>query len=123
MSGDPRAKRIGKGKPTGTGFKKTYRPGEQAPVAVITSKPKPLKRVVPAYPERMRELEIEGRVRLLLTIDGNGRVIKAKVIKSLRKELDDEAVKAAKKMLFAAAKVNGVPVTVTIPYTFTFVLD
>jgi TonB family protein len=123
LRGDPNVKRMGKGKPTGRGFKKTYQPGERAPVAVITTKPKPLKRVVPNYSERMRELEIEGRVRLLLTVNGKGRVSKVKVLKGLRKELDDEAVKAAKKMLFAPAKVNGVPVTVTIPYTFTFVLD
>lgn len=124
-SGDPSARRVGKGKPTGKrrGFKKKYEPGEAAPVAVVTSRPGVKKRVQAVYPPRMRELEIEGRVVLQLTIDGKGKVVAVKVLKSLRKPLDQAAIKAARQMLFSPAKVGSTPVKVKIPYTFTFVLD
>jgi periplasmic protein TonB len=108
---------------TETGFKQTYARGEQAPVAVVTTPPKVRKQVQPEYPERMRELGIEGRVILELTLDEQGRVVAVKVVTSLRKELDDVAVVAARQLLFSPALVNGKAVAVKIPYTFTFVLD
>ncbi|PIE17784.1 MAG: hypothetical protein CSA65_07745 [Proteobacteria bacterium] len=122
---DPRVRRVGKGKPKAgkKGFKKTFKRGERAPVAVISSMPRVQKRVQAAYPERMRELGIEGRVVLQLTVGPDGRVTKTKVLKGLRKELDRAAIAAAKKMRFTPAKVGTIPVTVKIPYTFTFVLD
>lgn len=114
-------KKVENKKPTG--FKKTYQRGEMAPVAVITTRPRVLKRVQADYPERMRELGIEGRVVLELTIDADGNVINIKVLKSLRPELDEAAKAAARKMRFAPATVSGTAVKVKIPYTFTFVLD
>ncbi|MCK5799456.1 MAG: TonB family protein [Deltaproteobacteria bacterium] len=124
LATDPRIRRIGKGKPKGKpGFKKKFTRGERAPVAVISTMPRVVRRVAPIYPERMRDLEIEGKVILQLTIGADGSVKKIKILKSLKKELDAAAIAAAKKMRFAPAKVGGTPVTVTIPYTFTFVLD
>jgi len=116
----PRIRRRGKAT---KGFKKTFSAGEQAPLAVITTRPLPVKRVQPDYPERMRNLGIEGRVVLQLTVDGKGRVTKAKIIKSLHPDLDRLCVAAAKKMIFKPATVNGTPVLVKIPYSFAFVLD
>ena len=120
---DPAIRRVGKGVPKRRGFKKNYAKGELAPVAVITTRPQVRKRVQPRYPARMRELEVEGKVVLQLTVDEVGAVIEAKVLKSLRPELDAEALRAARQMLFAPAKVGGTPVKVKISYTFTFVLD
>ncbi|MBW2734786.1 MAG: energy transducer TonB [Deltaproteobacteria bacterium] len=121
---DPRVRRIGKGRPDAKpGFKKDYKPGERAPLAVVTTRPKKLKDVQPRYPEHLRDLEIEGRVVLKLTIDGNGKVVDAKVLKGLHKELDAEAIKAAKQLRFSPGKAGGVPIKMDITYTFTFVLD
>ncbi len=106
-----------------TGFKSSYSKGEEAPVAVVTVQPKVLRQVNVEYPERMKELGIEGRVVLELTVDGNGKVVAARVLTGLRAELDAVALAAARKLLFSPATVNGVPVKVKIPYTFTFVLD
>ncbi|MFH1129983.1 MAG: TonB family protein [Pseudomonadota bacterium] len=120
----PSVKRVGKGKPDGQpGFKGNYEPGEFAPIAVIKTMPKVLREIVPSYPERMRDLGIEGRVVLQLTINENGEVKKVRLLRGLRKELDDAAIDAAKKMLFEPAQVNNVPVSIKIRYTFTFVLD
>jgi TonB family protein len=104
-------------------FKSSYSKGEEAPVAVLTTQPKVTKKVTAEYPEKMKELGIEGRVILELTIDGSGQVVAVRVVKSLRKELDETAAAAARQMAFAPATVNGTPVKVKIPYTFTFVLD
>jgi protein TonB len=109
--------------PSGHGFKKDYTPGEKAPLAVATTLPKMVKKVVPEYPEKARELGIEGRVMLELTVDGEGKVIDVRIVKGLHPVLDAAAVEAAKKMRFQPGTVNGTPVTLKIPVPFTFVLD
>jgi len=122
----PRIRKRGpkqKSKGPKTGFKTTYRRNERAPIAMITTKPKVKKRVLASFPERARDLGIEGRVQLELTIDANGRVVKVKLLKGLHPLLDASAQKAARKMRFVPATVNGTAVKVKIKYTFTFVLD
>jgi|GEM_PF-2007756 TonB family protein len=121
---DPQIRKVGKGQPKGQrGFKKDYKVGEAAPVAVVTSMPKLRKRVQPKYPPRMRDLGIEGRVVLNLTVDAKGRVTKAKLMRGLHKELDKAALAAAYKLVFSPAMVNKTAVSVQIPFTFSFVLD
>lgn len=107
----------------GGGFKTQYRRGESAPSAALTTPPKVTEEVKPNYPEAIRELGIEGKVVLEITIDGEGRVIAARVMQSLHPVLDQEAIVAAKQMRFQPAAVNDVPVQVTWRYTFVFVLD
>lgn len=109
--------------PTRRGFKKTYEKGEQAPLAVATTMPKTIQVVKPEYPEKARELEIEGRVILELTVNGEGKVVAVRVIQKLHPLLDEAAKKAAMKMRFQPGTVNGTPVTLKIPVPFTFVLD
>ncbi len=117
-------KKPGKiGKVDRPGFKTKFKTGERAPLAVVTRLPKVGKRVVPEYPDRMKELGIEGRVVLELTINASGKVIKARVVTGLHPQLDAAARAAALKMRFSPGTVNNVAVSVKIPYTFTFVLD
>jgi TonB family protein len=104
-------------------FKSSYARGEEAPVAVLTTRPKVTQQVTAEYPEKMRDLGIEGRVILELTVDASGRVVAASVTTSLRPEFDRVALAAARRLIFSPATVNGTPVKVKIPYTFTFVLD
>ena len=92
---DPRIRKRGPRRPKRKkpkGFKKKWAKGERAPTAVITRMPKVRKRVTARYPERMRELGIEGRVVLQLTIDEQGKVVKVRVLTSLRRELDRKSV-------------------------------
>jgi TonB family protein len=112
-----------KPRPARPGFKKTYEKGERAPLAVVTTRPKVTKKIPADYPEEARDLEIEGRVVLELTIDETGKVVAVKVVKTLHPLLDKTAAAAARKMRFTPATVNGTAVTIKIPYTFTFVLD
>ena len=108
---------------TRPGFKKRYSAGEDAPLAVVSTMPRPIQRVPASYPEEARDLEIEGRVVLELTVDSTGKVVNVRVVKRLHPLLDAEASRAARKMRFTPGTVNGTPVRVKIPYTFTFVLD
>ena len=85
--------------------------------------PKIIKDVHIDYPEELKPLEIQGRVKLLLWINKNGRVIRARLIKGLHPKMDKLALKASKKLLFKPAMVDGKPVTVKITYSFVFVLD
>ncbi len=82
-----------------------------------------IQRVMPDYPEKLRRLEIEGKVKLELRIDEKGVVTHIKVLKSLHTLADQEAIKAARKMKFSPATVDGRAVAIKIPYTFTFVLE
>ncbi len=119
---DPRTRKRGK-KPKKKGFKKVYQKGEAAPMAVLTTRPSLIKNVEAVYPERVKDLGIEGRVKLRLTINHKGKVVKVKLLRSLHPKLDEVAMKAARKLLFSPATVNRVPVTHVITYTFTFTLD
>lgn len=56
--------------------------------------------VKPAYTEEARTAQIEGVVRVEMTVDELGNVVAAKVLKGLGYGLDDAAVRAAKQMTF-----------------------
>ena len=120
---DPRVRKRGKKPKKPTGFKKVYKTGEVAPMAVLTTRPRLLKNVEAIYPERVKDLGIEGRVMLRLTINHKGKVVKVKLLRSLHPKLNEVAMKAARKLVFSPATVNRVPVTHVITYTFTFTLD
>jgi TonB family protein len=104
-------------------FKTAYRPGEPAPLAVVTTMPRLITPITPSYPEEARDLGLEGRVTLALTIDGTGKVAAIQLLRGLHPLLDAEAISLARKLRFVPAKVNGTPVTLSIRYSVTFVLD
>jgi protein TonB len=77
------------------------------------SKPKPIKVVQPAYTEKAREAQVEGRVRVELVVDENGKVASAKVLAGLGHGLDEAALAAARSSTFAAATKCGKAVSST----------
>jgi protein TonB len=56
--------------------------------------------VKPTYTEEARTAQIEGIVRVEITVDEQGNVILVKVLRGLGYGLDDAAIAAAKKMGF-----------------------
>jgi protein TonB len=62
------------------------------------------------YPMQARQAEIEGLVRVEVTIDETGKVIAARALNSLGYGLDEVAVNYAKKWLFEPATRGGKPV-------------
>jgi protein TonB len=76
--------------------------------------------VKPKYPELARKAEVEGVVKVKITIDETGRVISAWVAASDAPILNDAAVDAAYRFTFRPALQRGVPVKATIGLTFEF---
>ena len=77
------------------------------------TKPTPIKVVQPAYTEKAREAQVEGRVRVEILVDENGQVANAKVLAGLGHGLDEAALAAARSSTFAAATRCGKPVSST----------
>lgn len=83
-------------------------------------KPKRQGFVVPKYTMEARQAEIEGVVRVEVTVDESGHVIRARVLSGLGYGLDDSALQAAKQMTFTPATQCGKPVvgTAVVPFNF-----
>jgi protein TonB len=93
------------------------KPAEKAGIAEANSKTvvsgvKPLVRVQPDYPTRLRNRRIEGWIKIEFTITTSGAVADAVVVDANPADVfDDVALKAIKKWKFEAKLVNGVAVT------------
>ncbi len=86
------------------------------------SPPRPARKPAPEYPEVALVTGAEGTVWVEVTIDENGRVIAARVVRSTAIQVLNEAAReAAMKWLFTAAKLHGVPVKsrISIPFEFS----
>ena len=85
--------------------------------------PRPKAIEKPHYPSIAKTAGIEGTVILQLLVETNGKVLKAKVLKSLHPELDKAAVDAAYRTTFYPAKQRDKPVKVWVSYPIRFVLE
>jgi periplasmic protein TonB len=74
------------------------------------------------YTKEGQEAEIEGSVRVQLTVDETGKVISASVLTGLGYGLDERALAAARDTLFEPATLCGSPVVATKVLAFTFEL-
>jgi protein TonB len=74
----------------------------------------------PAYTAPARQAEIEGVVKIEVTVDDTGKVIAARVVTPLGYGLDEAATAAAKRWTFEPATKCGRPVmgTATLPFRF-----
>lgn len=79
--------------------------------------------VVAGYPEKARAKEVEGTVKLLLTVNELGFVTAAKVLSGPGAGLDEAARDALLKARFKPVLPDGGPVASTREYAFTFSLD
>jgi protein TonB len=76
--------------------------------------------VAPKYTMQARQAEIEGVVRMQVTVDESGHVLNARVVSGLGYGLDESALAAAKATLFEPATQCGKPVvgTTILPFRF-----
>jgi protein TonB len=76
--------------------------------------------VAPKYTMEARQAEIEGVVRVEVTVDETGHVVSARVLSGLGYGLDESALAAAKASVFEPATRCGKPVvgTVVLPFRF-----
>ena len=99
-------------------------PPEPAPLqAKIDAQPSPVKTIRPVYPTGARQRKEEGDVVLELSVSAQGRVTAASVAKSCGyPELDDAALRAARKARFVPAKSGASSVAATVRITISFQL-
>ena len=84
-----------------------------------------LREVKPAYTSRAMREKIQGAVELEIVIDADGRVNRARVIKSLDPVfgLDNSALDAARQWTFKPAQLSGVPVATWATLVLNFRLE
>ena len=72
------------------------------------------------YPPMAAEENIQGKVILQFIVEKDGRVGEVKVVRSVHKDLDKEAIRIAKSLRFNPGRQNGQVVRVwyTLPVTF-----
>lgn len=81
---------------------------------VIAAKPRA------RYTDMARQAEIQGTVVLRMTFRSNGSVGSIVVIKSLPYGLTEQAIAAARKLVFLPAQINGANVAVTKQVEYSF---
>lgn len=107
--------------PSGTG---PTSPSGMAPVRVggNIKTPTKVRDVRPVYPLDAQSARIQGVVIIEATIDTDGRVYDAKVLRSIP-PLDDAALEAVRQWEFTPTEVNGVRVPVIMTVTVNFTLQ
>jgi TonB family protein len=81
--------------------------------------PKKIKHVEPVYPAIARSAGVTGVVTIEATIGADGKVIDAKVVRSIPL-LDQAALDAVRQWEYTSTLLNGVPVPVLMTVTITF---
>jgi protein TonB len=95
-------------------------PGQPIRVGGDIKEPIRLKTVAPVYPDVARAAGISGVVIIEAVIDPQGRVSDARVLRSIPL-LDEAALDAVRQWTFTPTLLNGVPVSVVMTVTVSFV--
>lgn len=101
-------------KPIYINGERIYRGREIHQKAVILSKPEP------AYTDKARENRVEGDVEIVLILSSAGKLKVQHIRKGLPDGLTEQALKAAKKIKFKPATVDGKPVSSFILAQYNF---
>lgn len=101
-------------------------PSPSAPVAIRLSSgiraPQRVVNVTPAYPGAARLAHVEGIVIIEATIDEQGNVKRAQVLRSIPL-LDEAALTAVRQWKFTPTQLNGIAVPIVMTVTVNFKLD
>jgi TonB family protein len=89
-------------------------------VAEVTIKPRVLAKPEPSYTESAREAQIEGTVVLRALFASDGTVSHVLILNSLPKGLTQQAIKAAQKIKFIPATINGRSVSTFMMLEYNF---
>ena len=85
-------------------------------------KPKPLGFAQPQYTDDARSAEVEGRVKLKLTVDAQGNVTDVQVLAGLGHGLDESSIATAKRIRFTPGSACRKSVGSSFVITFRFAL-
>lgn len=87
------------------------KPGEGASVCVEEAlKPKPIERTAPQYSDDARAANVEGVVKVELSVNAAGDVVDARILSGLGHGLDQAALVAARRWKFNPATRCGKPI-------------
>jgi protein TonB len=75
------------------------------------------------YTQQAKQAEIEGLVKVEVTVDESGKVIAARIVSGLGYGLDEAALEAAKKCVYEPATLCGRPVVATAMVVQRFELE
>lgn len=92
---------------------------QPAPTEILEA-PKPVRKVLPAYPEKLRQEGVEGVVKLRVSINQKGQVFETAVLKSLHPYLDYTASQALRRWEFEPVLLKGKPVPVSFIVAVNF---
>jgi protein TonB len=76
----------------------------------------------PAFPEEARTAGIQGKVRVELTVDATGAVVRARIVEGLGHGLDEAALEAVRGYKFEPAVRCGKAVSATFTIAIRFVI-
>lgn len=117
------ARAEGRGSGTGTGAEKRPKAvapqpasSAEAPCTEPPTKAEFQNRVMPQFPTEAQSANIEGKIRVEFTINGEGAVIAARVVEGVGHGLDEAALVAAKRSTFIPIKKCGKPVAAPPPF-------
>lgn len=96
--------------------------GADSPCAEELIKPKPLGFAQPQYTDDARSAEVEGRVKLKLSVDAQGNVTDVQVLAGLGHGLDESSIATAKRIKFTPGSACSKPVGSSFVITFRFAL-
>lgn len=103
---------------------KPYAAEGTAPPPRLSAQPRLLEQPEVPYPPEARRAGVEGKVKLLLRIDRQGRVVAARVLSDPGGGLGEAARAGALRFHFSPGLLDGEPVEVPdFLYTYTFVLE
>ena len=94
---------------------------EPVRVGVSVRQPQQVRRVEPIYPQIALLARVQGLVVIEATIGADGRVINARVLRSVS-QLDQAALDAVRQWQYTPTLLNGVPVPVIMTVTVNFQL-
>jgi protein TonB len=105
---------------------KPYKAETYAPAAQVTELPRVLNgdsvNLRKYYPPEAQREGFEGDVVLRLLIDSDGSIAKVDVVSDPGRQLGASALKAIREYKFGPARINGVPVATTVPFTLHFTI-
>ncbi len=102
---------------------KPYAAPKYVPPGGADTDPELMGEVKIPYPEEAKKNEIEGSVRLKVTVDEKGAVTDVVVVNGPGYGLNEAAREALRRFRFKPATKNGEAVGTTFMYTYTFLLD
>ncbi len=100
-----------------------YRAPRYVPPGGADTDPEVIGDVKISYPEEAKRADVEGKVRLKITVDFEGHVSDVVVVSGPGYGLNEAAAAAMKRFRFKPAMKNGEAVSTSFIYTYTFLID